>query len=107
MTDSLTRGRAENAHVPNALAYYQRLERESRHLFHVSPFKPGRKPVPLNFDLSYNYYPTAYYRPGGIVDIYRLDNCTEQYGHVPSRPYGTSGLQKGVGSSYGPRGFQP
>jgi hypothetical protein len=63
--------------------------------------------VPLNFDLSYNYYPTAYYRPGGIVDIYQLDNCVERYGHVPLRPYGTSGLQKGVGSSYGPHGFQP
>jgi hypothetical protein len=107
MTDSLTRGRAENAHVPNALAYYQRLERESKLLFHASPFKPGRKPVPLNFDLSYNYYPTAYYRPGGIVDVYRLDNCTEQTGSVPLRPYGVSGLQKGVGSSYGPGGFVP
>jgi hypothetical protein len=107
MTNSLTRGRAENAHVPNALAYYKRLERESTLLYHVSPFKPGRKPVPLNFDLSYNYYPTAYYRPGGIVDVYRLGNCTERYGHVPARPYGVSGLQKGVGSSYGPGGFQP
>jgi 4-amino-4-deoxy-L-arabinose transferase-like glycosyltransferase len=107
MTNSLTRGRAENARVPNALAYYQRLERESTLLFHATPFKPGRKPVPLNFDLSYNYYPTAYYRPGGIVDIYRLDNCRQQVGQVPLRPYGVSGLQKGVGASYGPGGFQP
>jgi 4-amino-4-deoxy-L-arabinose transferase-like glycosyltransferase len=100
MTNSLTRGRAENSRVPRALAYYQRLERESDHLLHLSPFKPGRKPVPLHFDFSYNYYPTAYYRPGGIVDVYRLRNCRQGYGRVPEHPYGFSGLQKGVGSAY-------
>jgi dolichyl-phosphate-mannose-protein mannosyltransferase len=104
MTNSLTRGRAENAHVPRALAYYRRLERESRLIYHASPFTPGAKPVPLHFDYSYNYYPTAYYRPGGIVDIYMLDNCRQRRGRVPLRPYGTSGLQKGVGSAYGPNG---
>jgi 4-amino-4-deoxy-L-arabinose transferase-like glycosyltransferase len=103
MTNSLTRGRAENAHVPNALAYYQRLERESNHLLHLTPFKPGRRPVPLHFDFSYNYYPTAYERPGGIVDVYQLRNCKQQTGRVPEHPYGVSGLQKGVGSSYFPK----
>jgi 4-amino-4-deoxy-L-arabinose transferase-like glycosyltransferase len=104
MTNSLTRGRAENAQVPKALAYYQRLERESDHILHVSPFKPGRKPVPLHFDFSYNYYPTAYYRPGGIVDVYRLRNCTQRTGRVVEHPYGTSGLRKGVGTAYAPQG---
>jgi 4-amino-4-deoxy-L-arabinose transferase-like glycosyltransferase len=106
MTNSLTRGRAENAKVPKALAYYQRLERESRHLLHLTPFKRGRRPVPLHFDFSYNYYPTAYYRPGGIVDVYQLKNCKQQTGRVPERPYGVSGLQKGVGSSYFPAAAQ-
>jgi hypothetical protein len=104
MTNSLTRGRAENARVPKALAYYQRLERESVHLLHLTPFKAGRRPVPLHFDFSYNYYPTAYYRPGGIVDVYQLKDCRQQTGRVPQQPYGVSGLQKGVGSSYAPRG---
>jgi 4-amino-4-deoxy-L-arabinose transferase-like glycosyltransferase len=107
MTNSLTRGRAENAKVPNALAYYQKLERESRHLLHVSPFKPGRAPVPLHFDFSYDYYPTAYYRPGGIVDIYRLNNCKQGYTRVEQHPYGLGGLQKGVGSSYRPGAGAP
>jgi 4-amino-4-deoxy-L-arabinose transferase-like glycosyltransferase len=107
MTNSLTRGRAENAKVPNALAYYQKLERESTHLLHVSPFKPGRAPVPLHFDFSYDYYPTAYYRPGGIVDIYRLNNCKQGYRRVKQHPYGLSGLQKGVGSSYRPGAAKP
>ena len=101
MTNSLTRGRAENAKVPQALAYYQRLERESDHVFHASPFKPGRKAVPLHFDFSYDYYPTAYHRPGGIVDIYRLHNCKQGFKRVKLHPYGNVGLQKGVGSSYG------
>ena len=104
MTNSLTRGRAENAQVPKALAYYQRLERESDHILHISPFKPGRAPVPLHFDFSYNYYPTAYYRPGGIVDVYRLRNCKQQTGRVAEHAYGVSGLQKGVGSAYAPPG---
>jgi 4-amino-4-deoxy-L-arabinose transferase-like glycosyltransferase len=104
MTNSLTRGRAENAQVPKALAYYQRLERESDHILHISPFKPGRAPVPLHFDFSYNYYPTAYYRPGGIVDVYRLKGCKQQTGRVAEHPYGVSGLQKGVGSAYAPAG---
>jgi 4-amino-4-deoxy-L-arabinose transferase-like glycosyltransferase len=106
MTNSLTRGRAENAHVPKALAYYRRLERESTHLLHLSPFKPGRAPVPLHFDFSYNYYPTAYERPGGIVDVYRLKDCKQQEGRLPEHPYGVSGLQKGVGSSYFPKAAQ-
>jgi hypothetical protein len=100
MTDSLTRGRAENAQVPQALAYYQRLERESKHLLHITPYKPGRAPVPLHFDFSYDYYPTAYYRPGGVVDVYQLNNCKQGTGRVAQTPYGDTGLQKGVGSSY-------
>jgi hypothetical protein len=75
MTDSLMRGRVENAKLPQPLAYYRRLEDESDHVFHVSPFKQGRKPVPLQFDFSNDYYPTAYYRPGGIIDVYRLHDC--------------------------------
>jgi hypothetical protein len=103
MTNSLIRGRAENAGVPRALAYYQRLERESTRIYHRSPFKRGRKPVPLHYDFSYDYYPTAYRRPGGIIDVYRLHDCKQQTGRVPERPYGVLGLQKGIGTSLPPR----
>ena len=102
MTNSLIRGRAENAQVPEALAYYQRLERESDKIFHVSPFEKGADPVPLHYDFSYNYYPTAYRRMGGIIDIYRLRDCKQGYKRVPERPYGMKGLQKGVGTSLPP-----
>jgi 4-amino-4-deoxy-L-arabinose transferase-like glycosyltransferase len=102
MTNSLIRGRAENAKVPAALAYYERLKRESKLIFHRTPFKHGAAKVPLHYDFSYDYYPTGYRRPGGIVNVYRLDNCQQQYGRVPERPYGNRGLQKGVGTSLPP-----
>jgi 4-amino-4-deoxy-L-arabinose transferase-like glycosyltransferase len=102
MTNSLIRGRAENAKVPAALAYYERLKRESKLIFHRSPFKHAATPVPLHYDFSYDYYPSAYRRPGGIVNIYKLDHCQQQYGRVPERPFGFKGLQKGVGTSLPP-----
>jgi hypothetical protein len=58
--------------------------------------------VPLHYDFSYDYYPTAYYRPGGEVDIYRLDNCQQGFKRVPQHPYGTVGLDKGIGTSLPP-----
>jgi 4-amino-4-deoxy-L-arabinose transferase-like glycosyltransferase len=99
VTMSVIRGRAENAQVPDALAYYQRLERESRLIYSVSPYERGRGPVPLHFDFSYNYYPTAYKRPGPAVRVYQLENCRQQFGRVPVKPVGNSGLEKGIGSS--------
>jgi hypothetical protein len=100
MTMSLIRGRAENAKVPGALAYYDRLERESKLVYSVSPYKKGEDPVPLHFDFSYNYYPTAFERPGPEVKVYRLNNCRQQTGKVPNEPVGTDGLDKGIGSSF-------
>jgi Dolichyl-phosphate-mannose-protein mannosyltransferase len=82
-TMSVIRGRAENARDPEALAYYRRLERESRLLASFSPYEPGAGPVPFNFDLSYNYYPTAFERPGPEVKVYRLRGCKQGYGPVP------------------------
>jgi hypothetical protein len=99
-TMSVIRGRAENAQLPDALAYYQRLRAASTQILHVSPFKPGRKPVPLHYDFSYDYYPTAYYRPGPDVRLYRLHDCRQQYGRAPIFPAGTRGLDKGEGTSY-------
>jgi hypothetical protein len=100
VTMSLIRGRAENAKVKGALAYYDRLERESKLVYSISPYDKGAKPVPLHFDFSYNYYPSAFYRPGPEVKVYRLNNCRQQTGKVPNEPVGTKGLEKGMGSSF-------
>ncbi|HEX8741907.1 MAG TPA: glycosyltransferase family 39 protein [Thermoleophilaceae bacterium] len=103
MTMSVIRGRAENAKVPQALAYYDRLERESRRIFYASPYDPGAEKVPLHYDFSYNYYPTAYARPGPEIGIYQLENCRQKTGSVPVGPLGNRGLDKGVATSYRPK----
>jgi hypothetical protein len=78
MTVNVVRDRAERA--PEARAYYERLERESELLRVFSPYDDGADPVPFSFDLSYNYYPPEYERPGPTVRVYRLDDCEQAYG---------------------------
>jgi 4-amino-4-deoxy-L-arabinose transferase-like glycosyltransferase len=78
VTVNVVRDRAERD--PEARAYYRRLERESQLLREFSPYDEGADPVPFNFDLSYNYYPPEYERPGPTVRVYRLDDCKQAYG---------------------------
>ncbi len=80
MTTGVTRERALETGEPGARAYYRRLGREGRLLREFSPYSRGEGPVPFSFDLSYNYYPSAYERPGPVVRIYRLRNCRQRYG---------------------------
>lgn len=61
-------------------SYYSRLARESRVLRRFSPYDEGATPVPFNFDLSFNYYPPEYNRPGPVTTIHRLRNCRQAYG---------------------------
>jgi hypothetical protein len=82
MTMSVIEGRTVNARLPAALAYYARLRRESDVVFHVSPYKPGAKPPRFDFDFSYNYYPSAFHRPGPEVTIYKLHNCKQGFGQL-------------------------
>jgi dolichyl-phosphate-mannose-protein mannosyltransferase len=73
---SLVRDRALARHSARIEGYYRRLARESRVLFHASPYKPGAHPVPFDFDFSTHlYYPSAYERPGPDVTIHRLRDC--------------------------------
>jgi hypothetical protein len=74
VTGSTQRGRAEvqPGKVPNALPYYRELERRGRLVYEASPFRRGAKPVPFNFDWTFDYYPLAYDRPGPVMRIYRL-----------------------------------
>jgi hypothetical protein len=82
MTMSIIEGRAQVAKLPKALAYYDRLARESKVVYHVSPYKRGAKPLRFDFDSSYNYYPSAFSRPGPEITIYRLHNCKQKYGQL-------------------------
>lgn len=92
MTMSVIRGRAENDALAPALAYYRRLERESRVIYHVSPYDPGVEHLRFNFDHSYDYYPTAFARPGPEVTLYRLSRCRQGYGPVPKGTGTPTGL---------------
>jgi Dolichyl-phosphate-mannose-protein mannosyltransferase len=78
MTVNVVRDRAERD--PEARAYYERLESEAELLRTFSPYDDGAEPVPFSFDLSYNYYPPEYERPGPTVRIYELDDCEQAYG---------------------------
>jgi hypothetical protein len=80
MTVDVVRDRALRTGDPEARAYYARLERESRLLREFSPYDGGADPVPFNFDLSYNYYPPEYHRPGPTVRVHRLDDCEQASG---------------------------
>jgi hypothetical protein len=80
VTFSTVRERAVETGSPAVRAYYRRLERDADILRRFSPYDPGAKPVPFNFDLSFNYYPTEYERPGPVVTIYKLRNCRQAYG---------------------------
>jgi hypothetical protein len=82
MTMSLIKGRSENAKLPQALAYYDQLAKQSTAVYHVSPYKPGAEPPRFDFDFSYNYYPSAFERPGPDITIYRLRNCKQKFGQL-------------------------
>lgn len=71
---SIQKGRVtkDPSKAPGAAAYYKELEQRGEKLASFSPMKPGTRVPRFNFDISYNYYPLAYYRPGPQIDIYRL-----------------------------------
>ena len=80
MTFGVVRQRVLDTGRRQAAAYYRRLRRESRVVRAFSPYDPGSKGVPFSFDLSFNYYPTAYERPGPVTTVYRLRDCDQAYG---------------------------
>ena len=77
VTADVVEDRALQTGDRNARAYYDRLDRESRVVKTFSPYDKGADPVPFSFDLSYNYYPPEYHRPGPTVRIHRLSDCRQ------------------------------
>ena len=80
LTVNVVRERALETGDPRARAYYERLDRESELAREFSPYDEGEGPVPFSFDLSYNYYPPEYHRPGPTVQIRRLRGCEQASG---------------------------
>ncbi len=58
--------------VPLATAYYRVLGRHAEVVYRASPYASGQQPVPFGFDWSFDYYPSAYERPGPAMTVYRL-----------------------------------
>lgn len=76
------RALAEPAEAPQAIAYYEALERRGKRVASFSPYDRGADPPPFNFDWSFDYYPLAYSRPGPEIIVYRLRGgaCARQGG---------------------------
>jgi hypothetical protein len=74
VSGSTQRGRAEvdPAAVPQAIAYYEELERRGKLVHESSPYGDGKASVDFNFDFSFNYAPLAYERPGPVMQVFRL-----------------------------------
>jgi hypothetical protein len=92
VTMSTIKGRAERDGAPHALAYYRRLDRESTVVWRASPYRAGATPPPFDFDYSTHlYYEHAYVRPGPLVEVHRLHDCTQGTGgrsaSVPPPPW--------------------
>lgn len=77
VSSSSQRGRAfaDQQRVPEAVAFYKALDRESEVVFRANPFGAGEKQLPFQFDFSFNYYPLAYEKPGPVMTVHRLDDC--------------------------------
>ena len=80
MTMDTVRDRALETGRPEVREYYERLDSESDVLREFSPYDDPDDPVPFSFDLSFNYYPPEYERPGPEVRIHRLRDCEQRYG---------------------------
>jgi hypothetical protein len=80
VTFGVVRERALDTRDPAVHAFYDRLDRDARLVRTFSPYDKGAKPVPFSFDLSYNYYPAAYNRPGPVARVYRLNDCRQAFG---------------------------
>lgn len=71
---SIVSGRASGGTqaARDALAYYRALADQADVAYRASPYGRGEGPVEFDFDLSYNYYPLDYTRPGPEMTVYRL-----------------------------------
>ena len=74
VTGSTESGRAvaDRGAVPLAIAYYRALAAHATVAYRASPYSRGARPVPFNFDWSFDYYPLGYDRPGPVMTVYRL-----------------------------------
>ena len=62
--------------LPGAIGYYKRLNEESDRTRLFNPWRDRADRPGFNFDMSFNYYPTAFTRPGPLIEVHHLRGCT-------------------------------
>jgi hypothetical protein len=67
--------RGLEAKLPGAIGYYRRLNRESDRTQLFDPWRAGADRPGFNFDMSFDYYPTAFVRPGPLIEVHHLRDC--------------------------------
>jgi 4-amino-4-deoxy-L-arabinose transferase-like glycosyltransferase len=73
---STQKERGLKAGLTSSRNYYRALDDASEETVTFSPFGRGADPVEFSYDASFNYRPGAYERPGPVVEIHRLRDCT-------------------------------
>ena len=77
---STQKERGLKAGLRTSRRYYAALDAASESTETFSPFAPGADPVEFSYDASFNYRPRAYERPGPVVEVHRLRDCTPRVG---------------------------
>lgn len=89
---STQKERGLKAGLRTSRRYYAALDEASAATETFSPFARGADPVEFSYDASFNFRPRAYERPGPVVEVHRLRDCTPQVGvarrAAPDEPLG-------------------
>ena len=73
---STQKERGLKAGLESSRRYYPALDAASEDVVTFSPYRAGADPVRFSYDKSFNYEPRAYARPGPVVEIHTLRDCT-------------------------------
>lgn len=76
LVNSHQRDRGLAGGLAGARSYYERLADESDRVEVFSPYRPGAAAPGFSYDLSFNWYPLAYGRPGPYLELRHLADCT-------------------------------
>ncbi len=77
---STQKERGLKAGLTSSRRYYAALDAASEDVVTFSPYRAGADPVRFSYDKSFNYEPRAYVRPGPVVEIHTLRDCTPRRG---------------------------
>jgi 4-amino-4-deoxy-L-arabinose transferase-like glycosyltransferase len=77
---STQKQRGLEAGLTSSRNYYRALDDASAETVTFSPFARDADAVGFSYDSSFNYRPRAYERPGPVVEIHRLRDCTPAVG---------------------------